>query len=142
MSDTVEMRVARSKGYSGMIRKQGYVAVPTGIGSKGGILRDFIDTDEMDWGDSEMYRKNKGRWTAVYHLSEGLYIVCPGASDPDKYIMVYHKAGSVVWRNIGEERMRAMLRLMGDEVDDSLSFEMARLATLPPVEMAVGMVMA
>jgi len=126
----VTFRVAKSRGYAGKIADQGYVGILTGIGSQGGLLRDFLEPDEMDWGDSELYRKHKGTWEAIYRVkTEGLYLIHPGRREDDYYRIVRYKKGrGIVWTGATEDRIRTML----DLIEKGASFEEARLVTTPP----------
>ena len=81
------IRVNRSKGYTGKTRHQGWVSEPLRPGEHSRV---FVEPDHMDWGDSELYRKNKGEWDAVYHLPpDRMYDMNYGGGAPTQSIVTW-----------------------------------------------------
>lgn len=70
------IEINKSKGYSdhGAKGRSSYVREITGLNGSG-FDGEFMKADSIDWGESELYRKDKGTWTEKYDLSRGVYEV-------------------------------------------------------------------
>ena len=108
------VRVNRSKGYAGKTRFQGWISEPLMPGEHS---REFVQPDHMDWGDSELYRKNKGQWDAVYHLPpDHLYDMNEGGGASTQSIVTWRnkKTGKVNYTVLSDERRDKMLKLINE----------------------------
>lgn len=122
---TIRHSIYKAKGYSGKMAGRSYIARIDGLSSEFGLSRKFLEPNEIDWGDSEMYRKSKGRWTEKYDLSPGVYEVVEfGERD---YRVIFMKDGKAAWGRVPQERATAIAKLMSEGAE----FETARLATRP-----------
>ena len=125
-NDYATLSVNRSKGYTGKTRFQGWVSEPLMPGEHS---REFIHPDHMDWGDSQLYRKNKGQWDAVYHLPpDHLYDMNEGGGAATEHIVTYRrgKTGEVVYTSLSEGRYEKILQL----IHEGKSVQEARIMTL------------
>ena len=120
---TIEIK--KSRGYAGNMSKKSYVAAIDGTSDRYGLDRRFLEADDIDWGDSEMYRKHKGTWTEIHHVDVGLYEVCEYGDA--RYVMVWARNGAEVKTRIDLDRAQAIAKLLDDGVD----FEIARVSTKP-----------
>ena len=122
----VEISVNRSKGYAGKTRLQGWISKPLRPGEHS---REFIQPDHMDWGDSELYRKNKGQWDAVYHLQpDEMYDMNYGGGASTQSIVTWRdkKSGNLKYTVLSDERREKMLKL----IDNGESVREARIQTI------------
>lgn len=69
------IRVQHAKGYSGRLSNKSYVAKIEGLDDKYGMIRDFQNADEVDYGDSQLFKKNKGVFHNIHKTDKegGIY---------------------------------------------------------------------
>lgn len=120
------IKVSKSRGYTGNRSKKSYVAVIDGLCSRYGLNRRFLETDDIDWGDSELFRKKKGTWTEIHHVGIGMYEVCEYGER--RIVMVWLKGDVETKTCIAEDRAHEIAYLM----DSGSTFEEARRATRAP----------
>jgi len=129
---TVEWRVEKSKGYSrmGHMARKSYVAQVLGTDEQYGLAREFREADEIDWGDSKLFKRNKGIWHEIHRVGHGLYEVC--LHGDREYRIVYSRKsdGTTAWSKIDESRAKAIAKLM----DDGLDYDDARHQTMAAKE--------
>ena len=119
------IKIQKSRGYTGKSKMASYVAAIDGLSARYGLDRRFLGADDIDWGDSELYRKKKGTWTEIYHVDAGLYEVCEYGDA--RYVMVWRKDGAEVKTRIDADRAHEIAR----RLNEGTEFEEARLATKP-----------
>jgi len=120
----VEIRIEKSKGYSGKRSGKSYVAAIVGTNPTYRFEREFLDPDKIEWPDNFAWgRKPKATRTDVYRVGEGLYELVE--YDERSYLIVWVKNGELVRTNIDVERAVEIARLL----DDGQDFESARRAT-------------
>ncbi len=127
-STPIQISVQKSRGYSGKTSQQGWISEPLRPGESSRV---FIEPDHMDWGDSELYRKHKGKWRAVYRLPpDQMYDVDYGGGDGRTGIATWRnpETGHVGYIILSDSRRAEMLHLIDDE---HMSVREARLKTKP-----------
>ena len=118
MVSTCRISVEKAKGYTGKRSGKCQVAAVTAAGlSK-------VQPSEIEWGNSQLYKKSKGIWTEHYDLTPGLYQVCE--YDQVRSVMIAPaKSGAMIEVEIDEARASAIVELM----EGGETFDAARQAT-------------
>jgi len=81
--------IKKAKGYDryGSLGKESYLAKITGLDGSGKFDRSYQKTENIDWGDSQLYKKSKGTWTEIHDVDDGIYEAV-NHGDYDYYLIV------------------------------------------------------
>lgn len=67
--EPTKVTVQHAKGYSGKLGNRSYFAKINGTDEKYGLDREFQEPDEVDWGDSQLFKKSKGTWNHIHNVN-------------------------------------------------------------------------
>jgi hypothetical protein len=67
-AETLTVRVEHSKGYTGKRSGKSYLARVNGMSKEYGLDREFLEPDDRDYGDSQLYKKSKGSWHEIHTI--------------------------------------------------------------------------
>ena len=124
---TTMWKIEKSRGYQacGRTAQKSWIAEIDGTDGTYGLSRSFREADEIDWGDSKMYKRNKGVWHEIHRVGPGLYEVCQHGDR--SYRIVWLAGDAAKWCVVDETRAKAIAALL----DDGQEYETARQATKP-----------
>lgn len=135
--NTKRITIEKARGYTGKKSGKSYVARIDGIDPRFGFSRDFLERDDVDWGDSQLFKRAKGCWTEMYDLTEGLYEVSEFGERTLRMVGTWVKKDatepSLNIMTVSEERARLFLEFL----DRDFTFDQARrLSSLPAERLA------